>query len=149
MEDKYRKGVFIVAYRMTKSIFNKRIIKYLLLKRKLHWVGWEFPKGGVENKDTILKAVEREIQEETGQIPSNIKSYSISGKYPYPNELSDRKGFKGQTFRLYSAELPSKNIKIDSIEHANYKWVNYEKAMKMLTYQNQKKCLKEVNKKIT
>ena len=34
---------------------------YLLLKRKLHWVGWEFPKGGVEEKENPFEAVKTNI----------------------------------------------------------------------------------------
>ena len=50
----YRKALFIVAYRM---INNN--IKYLILKRKLHWKGWEFPKGGVELFETKKMGVKR------------------------------------------------------------------------------------------
>jgi hypothetical protein len=50
VKEKYRKAVFIVVYRRTKNIFNKQN-KLLILKRKLHWAGWEFPKeiDGGEN----------------------------------------------------------------------------------------------------
>ena len=67
MTDKYRKAVFIVAY---SKINNK--IEYLLLKRKLHWKGWEFPKGGAEEKENNLDAVKRELKEETGLKILNI-----------------------------------------------------------------------------
>jgi len=40
---KYRKAVFVLLYSKT-----KKWIEYLLLKRKLHWKGWEFPKGKIE-----------------------------------------------------------------------------------------------------
>ena len=73
---KYRKGVFIVTYRKT-----SKGIRYLILKRKLHWVGWEFPKGGVESKENIRKTIKREIKEETGQLSLNIKKYDFYGKY--------------------------------------------------------------------
>jgi dATP pyrophosphohydrolase len=148
MVKNYRKAVFIVIYRKSKTIFNKTKIKFLILKRKLHWVGWEFPKGGIEPQESLLKTVERETFEETGQYPKNIKSYKLSGKYNYLKELPDRNGFVGQTYKLFSAELSKKNIIFDKLEHSNYKWVSYEKAMKLLTYPNQKKCLKEVNKGI-
>ena len=50
----YRKGFFIVTYSRTKEG-----IKYLILKRKLHWKGWEFPKGGLEKGESFEKAVKR------------------------------------------------------------------------------------------
>ena len=42
--DKYRKSVFGVAYCKD----NDGKIEYIILKRKKHWKGWEFPKGKIE-----------------------------------------------------------------------------------------------------
>jgi DNA polymerase len=148
VKEKYRKAVFIVVYRRTKNIFNKTRISYLILKRKLHWAGWEFPKGGVDGGEKLIESAKRETFEETGQVPVNLIAYKTFGKYKYEQELLDRKGVVGQTFSLFSAELPSKKVKLDPKEHSSYKWVSYERAMKYLTYDNQKKCLSEVNKKI-
>ncbi len=145
----YRKSLFCVIYRKKKSLFSKKTkLFYLILKRKLHWKGWEFPKGGIEPKETIKKAVIREIKEETSQKPFNIKSYKISGKYNYNKKFKDRPNIKGQTYKLFSAELKNKKIKIDNIEHSTYKWLPYKKALKKLTWQNQKKCLRVVDEEI-
>lgn len=143
MSSKFRKAVFIVTYRKEKDK-----ILYLLLKRKLHWRGWEFPKGGLEDKEKIDKAVRRELKEETGQRGFNFHRYRLSGKYKYNKEYSDRKGIKGQTWRLFSAEVKDKKIKVDRREHSGYRWENYEKAVKMLKWENQKRCLKVVNNKL-
>ncbi|MBR9704310.1 NUDIX domain-containing protein [Candidatus Pacearchaeota archaeon] len=141
MKGKYRKGVFVVTYRIKK---NK--ILYLILKRKLHWKGWEFPKGGIKSKENLKKAVKRELYEETGQKPINIKQYPISGKYKYEKQFADRIGFIGQTYKLFSAELKEKKVKFDRLEHSGYKWFSFKKAYKKLTFDNKKKCLKIVNK---
>jgi 8-oxo-dGTP pyrophosphatase MutT (NUDIX family) len=140
---KYRKGVFIVTYRKEKGK-----ILYLLLKRKLHWKGWEFPKGGIERFEFKKSTALRELKEETGQEAINIKSYSLKGKYPYDKEYPDRKGFIGQTYKLYSAEIQDKNIKLDKKEHSDYKWLEFDKAFSLLTWPNQKVCLNIVNKEI-
>ena len=138
---KYRKGIFLVAY----SIENNKI-KYLILKRKLHWKGWEFPKGGVEKGENLIRAVKREIKEETGLKPIKIKKYNSKGIYRYDKTLEDRPEMKGQTFSLFSTEIPYGKIKIDKIEHSGYKWLGFKDAMKKLTWKNQKKCLNIVNK---
>lgn len=140
---KYRPAAFIVTY----SIKNNKIY-YLLLKRKLHWKGWEFPKGGIEKKEKILFAIKREIKEETGINLLKIKSFpKIKGKYKYEKQYLDRKGFVGQTYKLFLVEIPfSKKIKIDKKEHSNYQWLEFPKAIKKLTWPNQKKCLKIVSK---
>jgi 8-oxo-dGTP pyrophosphatase MutT (NUDIX family) len=138
---KYRRAVFIVTY----SRVGKEI-KYLILKRKLHWKGWEFPKGGVRNFELRRFAVRRELKEETGLIPIKIISFNEKGKYAYKEEYEDRKGFIGQDYKLYSAEVEfSKKIKLEKIEHSEFEWVNFKEAIKKLTWQNQKKCLNVVN----
>lgn len=140
---KYRKAVFIVTYRKEK---NK--ILYLLLKRKLHWKGWEFPKGGVGKFEFKKKAVKRELKEETGQTAIKIKSHKRKGKYKYDKEYKDRKGILGQTYKLYSAQIKNKKIKLDKKEHLDYKWLEFDKAWKILTWPNQKVCFNIVNNEI-
>ena len=146
IKEKFRKGLFIVTYAVT-----KKGIKYLILKRKLHWKGWEFPKGGLTGiKERILekKAVKREIIEETGLIPIKIKKFSYSGRYRYKKKLKDRPGIIGQTFKLYAVEVKKSKVNLKKNpdkEHSDYKWLEFEKALKKLTWPNQKKCLKIVN----
>ena len=57
--EQYRKSVFIVVYMQEN---NK--IKYLVLKRKLHWKGWEFPKEGIEKNEEEGEAARRGVREE-------------------------------------------------------------------------------------
>ena len=136
---KYRQGIFIVVYSRTKEG-----IKYLILERKLHWKGWEFPKGGLKKGEKISDALRRELKEETGRFALETKRFDESGKYEYERELKDRNGFIGQTYILYSAEIIPGNIKLDREEHSGYEWMNFEDAFKRLTWENQKKCLKIV-----
>lgn len=147
MKSKYRQGIFCVCYRKKKNFLGKEKILYLILKRKLHWKGWEFPKGGIKPKENLIKTVVREIKEETGQRPFNIQNYNIRGKYKYDKKIQDRKNILGQTFTLFSAELKLEKIKIRK-EHSGYKWVDYDKAIKLLTWPNQKMCLDIVDKNI-
>jgi 8-oxo-dGTP pyrophosphatase MutT (NUDIX family) len=140
MKLKYRKGIFLVAY----SNENKKI-KYLVLKRKLHWKGWEFPKGGIEKNESAKKTIIREMKEETGLKPIIIKKFSASGKYNYDKIYPDRAGFKGQTYQLYAAEVNFGKIKLDKIEHFSYKWLGFRDVLKKLTWPDQKKCLIIVN----
>lgn len=135
----YRKSVFVVVYKIKD---NKP--SYLLLKRKLHWIGWEFPKGGVDKGETAIQTVKREVREETGQKAIKIKRYSVSGKYPYPKFLDDRPNNYGQSYKLFSAEVLDGKISLDNREHSGYTWLSFEKAVKKLTWPDQKKCLKIV-----
>lgn len=138
--EKYRKAIFVVVY----TIKNKKI-EYLILKRKKHWVGWEFPKGGVEFFEMRNHAVKREVKEETGLKILKMKKFKVYGKYNYDKEYSDRKGLVGQDFLLYAAEVQSGKVTIDKREHSDFKWMNFKDAEKKLTWANQRKCLKIVD----
>ncbi len=144
MNQKYRRAVFIVVY-----TGNKEKIEYLILKRKLHWTGWEFPKGGLENGEENSAAVKREVFEETGLKVLEIKKFDFSGKFKYNKKLKDRPGFIGQDFSLYATKVNKGKIKIDEREHSDYKWLRYGDALKKLTFSNQKKSLEIVNNRLT
>lgn len=140
---KLRKGVFFVVYKK-----EKNRIGFLVLKRKLHWKGWEFPKGGIEEGETEKIAVLRELKEETGLKAKQIMDFHIKGKFLYNEELPDRKGIKGMTWHLYAIEVFSGKVKIDKKEHSSFKWLDFEEAYNLLTWANQKRCLKIVSKLI-
>ena len=145
---RYRKAVFCVIYKKQNKEKKENKILYLLLKRKLHWRGWEFPKGGCELKESVEKCIKREIIEETGQTSTNIKNHNVQGKYKYEKAFKDRPNIIGQTYKLYSAELKNKKIKLDKLEHSDYKFINFKKALSLLTYPNQRKCLRIVNREV-
>jgi 8-oxo-dGTP pyrophosphatase MutT (NUDIX family) len=140
MRGKYRKAVFIVTYSK-----QERNFEYLILKRKLHWKGWEFPKGGIERFETKRRTVKREIKEETGLKILKIKKFPIKGFYNYEKELKDRPGKIGQHYQLFAVEVVKGKVSFDKKEHAGFKWMTFKKAEEKLTWGNQKKCLKIVD----
>lgn len=140
---RYRKAVFVLAYSKTGK--NKDKINYLILKRKLHWRGWEFPKGAIKFSETKRAAVKRELFEETGLAPLKIKRFDYSGKYDYNKIFPDRPKIKGQSFSLYAVEIKKARVGLDEVEHSDYKWVGFGKALKMLKFPNQKKSLEIVH----
>jgi 8-oxo-dGTP pyrophosphatase MutT (NUDIX family) len=143
-KEKYRRAVFGVAY----SKDSSENIEYIILKRKKHWKGWEFPKGKIEKFETKKMAVRREVHEETGLKVLKVKRFKEHGIYLYLKKLWDRPDKVGQTYHLFAVEVEKGNgkIKLDPIEHNGYEWMSYEKALKKLTWPNQKHCIKIVNK---
>jgi ADP-ribose pyrophosphatase YjhB (NUDIX family) len=141
MKEEYRKAVFVVVY----SRHNNKI-EYLVLKRKLHWRGWEFPKEGIEKDEKEEYAVRRGVREETGlNITGPIKKFDIHGKYKFSKKLPDRPGFIGQTYSLYAVEVNKGKIKLDRHEHSASEWLEFKDAFNRITQKNQKGCLEVVN----
>lgn len=142
----YRKAVFIVVYRIN----QEKKPEYILLKRKLHWKGWEFPKGGIDKNETVIQTVKRETMEETGSRPIKIINFHIKGSYKYTKILKDRPDIIGQSYTLTAAEinLEGNKIKLDRKEHSAYTWLPFKKAIKKLTWNNQKKALRIVNNRL-
>jgi 8-oxo-dGTP pyrophosphatase MutT (NUDIX family) len=141
---KYRWGIFIVVYAIVRGK-----PQYRILKRKLHWKGWEFPKGGKRFYESEKMAVRREVKEETGLKILKIKKFNTSGKYRYAKKYSDRKDFIGQTYRLYAVKVKKGKVSLDVKEHADYKWVGLSEAVRKLKWKNQKKCLRSINENLT
>jgi len=142
-KDKFRHSVFVIAY----SLNLEEKVEYVILKRKKHWKGWEFPKGKIEKFETKRMAARREVHEETGLKVLKIKRFKEKGSYLYDKKLWDRPNKIGQTYQLFAAEMKKGNgkLKLDKIEHNGYKWVSFKEAYKKLTWPNQRKCLKIVN----
>jgi len=136
---KFRPAVFMVTYNL-----ENNQPKFLIQKRKLHWKGFEFPKGGIDPFEFKRSAVKREISEEVGLPIIKIKNHKVKGKYLYKKILKDRPNTVGQTYSLYSVEVKNGKVSLDKKEHYSSEWLTYAKAIKKLTWQNQKDCLKVV-----
>ena len=117
-------------------------IKYLLIK---YGSGhWESPRGRIEKGESLEETSIREIREETG-----IKDIEfVEGFKEWIKFFFKREGetvMKIATFFL--AETNTKEVKL-SHEHKNYAWLEYEKALERLTYENSKKIIKKANQKL-
>lgn len=108
--------------------------KFLLLKYgKGHW---GFVKGHVEKGETINETVMRELKEETGISDAVIiEGFSEDEGYYFNNNgLISKK----VTYLLIKS-LTNKIVL--SNEHTNYAWLEFNEALKKLTFDNSKRIL--------
>lgn len=130
---------------------NKEI-KYLLLHHKTGY--WNFPKGLVEEGESLEETAQRECREETGLkeiklIPGFKETIKYFFKVKYKYQIKER-GFRmGQTVlkfvTYFLAQSKSKNVKI-SFEHQGYQWLTFKEALKRLEkYKNNQRILKKAN----
>jgi 8-oxo-dGTP pyrophosphatase MutT (NUDIX family) len=124
-------------------VFRKSDGKFLVLKRKLHWKGWEFVKGQL-SRETFRQAALRELREETG-----IKHARIICKLP-PEVIYHHKDISGHKVSMQKAllvEYIHGPIRL-SFEHSCYKWVTAKEAHRMLTHISHKTFLKFADKHV-
>jgi 8-oxo-dGTP pyrophosphatase MutT (NUDIX family) len=121
--------------------------RFLLLHRKLHWTGWEFPKGAIEDNEKEEQTIERELFEETG-----LKKYKVVGQideFDYFDEKrkidSHIKNYLLQVSSNSKVSLNNAHV-LDGkvvLEHDDFKWFFPGEAVKKVTHSNQKETMRK------
>jgi tRNA nucleotidyltransferase (CCA-adding enzyme) len=109
-------------------------IEFLLVKSKDD-DHWGFPKGHMEENENELDTALREVYEETGLNIKIINNFRVETEYFVSTYVLKKV--------IYFLGIPKDtNVKIQIEEIGDYKWLNYEDAMKLLTYESAKTVLK-------
>ena len=139
---KTRRGVFAVVVDKKGNL--------LVLRRVHNWKGWEVPKGGIDGKYSEKKCLEEELWEELGL---RKKGYTVIGrskhvmKFTYPPSYQKQWKVKDAKIRGWAIKTKTRRITFKNNpvkEHDGYKWLPMAKALKLLSYANQRKAVKAV-----
>ena len=103
---------------------------------------WDFVKGNVEPNESEKDTVIRELQEETGIADGRfIDGFREKVEYFYRRQ--------GATIHkeviFFLIETHTEKVKL-SYEHVGYTWLDYQNAMKRLTFKNAKEVLQKAHK---
>lgn len=139
------KGVIIIAYKQAEKP------RYLVLKRKKNWEGWETPKGHLENDD-YEETVEIELSEETGidsEDIMEIKDMEKTVSWEYEQDGDDfRKEYKAFLVKLDPETYVDVSKNPDD-EHEHGFFFVYRDAEKMITHDNNLDLLKETHQRLS
>lgn len=117
---------------------------YLLLKRsggKHYEHLWQGVAGKIELGETAWQTIIRELKEETGKVPHKIfVADHIASFYDARKDLI-------HMIPIFGIEVTDEEVKL-SEEHCDYKWVNFEEALQLLTWKGQKEGLKTVHDEV-
>ena len=136
VESIYEKSAGAVVY----TVSNDKI-KYLLIKSQNGDIG--FPKGHIEQGENEETAALREIFEETSIKAELTGHFKAKIEYTMPNGKSKTVIY---FTAVYANQTPKHN---DGFEHSEYMLLEYEDALKSLTFENTKEILTKSNDVIT
>jgi 8-oxo-dGTP pyrophosphatase MutT (NUDIX family) len=117
--------------------------KYLLL----HYESghWDFPRGHIERGETEQITAAREIEEETGIKKINfVPGFRIAISWFYRKKIGKKMLMSNKTAVLFLAETKVHQVKI-SDEHIGYTWLGFDKAIKLLTFDQSKNILEKAD----
>ena len=124
------------GYRANVGIVITNDKKEILLAKRFKQNGWQLPQGGIDEDETELDALYRELQEEVGLDPSHVTLIAKTPKwlrYELPDEhvrRTQKPKCIGQKQVWYLLKLDSSDDEIsldlhDDVEFDDWKWVDY------------------------
>ena len=112
-------------------------LRFLLIKNRRS-ANWGFPKGHVENYETAEQTARREVREETGLRIRLLPGFSCQSEYVISGVIE-------KSVTIFLAEARERRITVQEAEIEDYVWVDYQKAMQMLKFENDKNTMRRAN----
>ena len=125
-------------------VYFKEDHKVLYLTLHYQAGHWDFPKGHVEENEKLQQTALRETKEETNLEVDLHPDFKKSLSYFYRREGL----LVSKTVYFFLGQSQTKKVKLSS-EHIGYKWLTYEEALDILTYDNAKEILKKAHEFLT
>ncbi|RIY34118.1 RNA pyrophosphohydrolase [Psittacicella hinzii] len=142
-QENLRQGVGIIVINKEEKLWLGKLTKF---------PQWQFPQGGIEEGETPEQAMYRELEEETGIKPNQVKIIAESKKwltYKFPFNFQDYNGAKQKWFLV---QLIDNNAVIDysfAKEFVAHSWVTYWYPIRNVVYFKEevyRKVLKEFSR---
>jgi bis(5'-nucleosidyl)-tetraphosphatase len=132
------------AFGIVPILHQNETYQFLLIQH--HAGHWGFPKGHAEPGETILQTACREFVEETGVVDYTVlEGRSFSEQYNFTR--------RGKTFEktvvYFPALVQSPVVKYQKAEIQNYAWVDYDRAIALLSFSGARQVLTEVQAYLT
>ncbi len=118
---------------------SRAVVKYLIIQ---HNDGhWGFPKGHPEAGETEQETACREFTEETG-----ISEFTIIGSDAISENYSfSRKNQRvHKTVQYYPATVVDPTVRIQQKEVLDYRWLEIDEALSILTFEESRHILRQV-----
>jgi dihydroneopterin triphosphate diphosphatase len=120
-------------------------VEYLLLKTTPEREDfWQPVTGGLEEGETKIEALKREVFEETG-VKNVVRIVENVGYFDYP-DAHFIKGFDHIQEYVFGVEVdPDERIVVDGKEHSRFQWCSLQETLQLLKWEENKKALSRLN----
>jgi 8-oxo-dGTP diphosphatase len=114
----------------------------VLLVHRARYDDWSFPKGGVEEGETLEQAAVREVKEETG-LACQVARKLTTARYSYRTRKGDERPKVVHYFlmRPTGGHPQAAGDEVDAVE-----WFDAEAAERKLSYERDRKLLRSLNR---
>lgn len=140
MRHQRHRSAGIIVFRRTEDGCLFLLILSRLTKRPL----WEFPKGGVDEGETVLQAALRELYEETGISEAEVTlvpEFQRTEDYRFTSGTSERRSLIHKQVTYFLAETTKAEVKLSAKESSEFAWLDLAEASRRLRYKERRKLL--------
>jgi 8-oxo-dGTP diphosphatase len=110
----------------------------VLLVHRPRYDDWSFPKGKLEDGETVEEAALREVTEETGLVCRIVRELAVI-RYDY--RTRNKGPLKPKSVHYFLMERLSGEIQVPGEEVDLAEWLDFDQAARKLTYAQDRKLL--------